>query len=130
MPLSYIGFDGSGRQVRDLLHIDDLIELVNDQLEHPDHWNGVTANVGGGLDVSLSLRETTELCRELTGRELEIKSAGEDRPGDVAVYISDCARLNSLTDWRPQREARNILSDINDWIKANEAMIRATLIDS
>ena len=130
MPLSYIGFDGSGRQVRDLLHLDDLIELVNDQLERPDHWNGVTANVGGGLDVSLSLIETTELCRELTGRELEISSAGEDRPGDVAVYISDCARLNSLTDWRPQRDARTILSDINGWIEANEAMIRATLVDA
>ena len=130
MPLSYIGFDGSGRQVRDLLHIDDLIELVNDQLERPDHWNGVTANVGGGVDVSLSLIETTELCRELTGRELKITRADEDRPGDVAVYISDCTKLNSITDWRPQRDARTVLIDINDWIKANEAMIRATLIDS
>lgn len=130
MPLSYIGFDGSGRQVRDLLHIDDLIELVNDQLGRPDHWNGVTANVGGGVDVSLSLIETTELCRELTGKELEITRANEDRPGDVAVYISDCTKLSSITDWRPQRDARTILSDINDWIEANEAMIRATLIDS
>ena len=130
MPLSYIGFDGSGRQVRDLLHIDDLIELVNDQLERPDHWNGVIANVGGGVDVSLSLIETTGLCRELTGKELEITRANEDRPGDVAIYISDCTKLSSITDWRPQRDARNILSDINDWIKANKAMIRATLIDS
>ena len=80
--------------------------------------------------MSLSLSETTELCRELTGRELEIGSSGEDRPGDVAVYISDCARLNSLTEWRPQRDARTILSDINDWIEANEAMIRTTLVDA
>ncbi len=130
LPLSYIGYDGSGRQVRDLLHIEDLIELVNDQLQRPDHWNGVTANVGGGLGVSLSLKETTEICRELTGREIEIKRAEEDRPGDVAVYISDCAKLNALTNWRPQRDARTILSDINDWIRANEAMIRATLVDN
>ena len=130
MPEGLIGFEGSGRQVSNLHNIDYLIKLVNDHFEHPAHWNGVTTNVGGGLDVSLSLRETTELCRELTGRELEITSAGEDRPGDVAVYISNCARLNSLTDWRPQRDARTILSDINDWIEANEAMVRATLVDA
>ena len=49
------------------------------------HWPGATANVGGGRECSLSLLETTELCRELTGNELEIESRAENRPGDVPV---------------------------------------------
>ena len=129
LPLSYIGFDGSGRQVRDLLHVDDLIDLVEQQLDDPDHWSGVKANVGGGLDVSLSLRETTDLCRELTGHQLEITASKEDRPGDVAVYISDCAKLHSLTDWRPQRDAGTIMREIGEWIDANQSLLRATLVD-
>ena len=67
-PLSYIGYGGTGKQVRDVLHIDDLCDLILEQLSDPDGWNGATVNVGGGVEGSLSLLETTEICRELTGR--------------------------------------------------------------
>jgi CDP-paratose 2-epimerase len=46
-PLGYIGFDGTGRQVRDLLHVEDLVDLVDEQLADPDRWDGLIANVGG-----------------------------------------------------------------------------------
>ena len=115
-PLKYLGFDGSGRQVRDLIHIDDLVDLLDDQLQRPEHWDGVVANVGGGRECSLSLVETTALCRELTGREVPIAAAGEDRPGDIPVYIGDCSRLFTQTDWRPTRSARQTLADISAWI--------------
>src|SRR5690606_37641735 len=42
--LAYIGHGGTGKQVRDLLHIDDLVDLVSLQLSDPEHWRGVTAN--------------------------------------------------------------------------------------
>ena len=129
LPLSYIGFDRSGRQVRDLLYIDDLIELVCDQLERPEHWNGASINVGGGRDVSLSLLETTELCREITGTEITVGQADHDRAGDIAVYISDCGGLFDLTDWRPQTSARGVLEEISSWIEANRDQVRRTLID-
>jgi CDP-paratose 2-epimerase len=126
--LRYIGYGGAGKQVRDLLHVDDLIDLVDDQLERPDHWAGVTANVGGGRDVSLSLAETTELCRELTGNRVAVEAAGEDRPGDVRIYLSDCERLFALSDWRPRRDARAILADTLDWIAANERAVSDALL--
>lgn len=126
-PLTYIGFDGSGRQVRDLLHIDDLVDLLDDQLARPDHWDGVVANVSGGVECSLSLRETTELCREITGREVPVEAAGADRPGDVPVYIGDCARLFEHTEWRPARGARDVLADISAWIAEHEDAIAAAL---
>jgi CDP-paratose 2-epimerase len=126
-PLEYIGFGGSGKQVRDLLHIGDLVDLVEDQLIRPEHWRGITANVGGGRDVSLSLREATELCRELTGRSVQVSDAHAERRGDVPYYVSDCGRLFGHTDWRPQRDARAILEDVLGWVQENERAVAAAL---
>jgi len=125
--LRYIGYGGSGKQVRDLLHVDDLVDLVDEQLAGPDRWAGRTVNVGGGRDVSLSLCETTELCAELTGRRVKAEPAGEDRPGDLRIYLSDCRRLHGLTDWRPRRGAREVLADTLEWIAANEDAVRRAL---
>jgi CDP-paratose 2-epimerase len=126
--LRYIGYGGEGKQVRDLLHVGDLIDLIDDQLVRPGHWAGATVNVGGGRDVSLSLAEATELCRELTGSEVAVEQSDEQRPGDVRVYLSDCRRLHGLTDWRPRRDARAILADTLAWIDANERAVRTTLL--
>lgn len=126
-PLSYIGYGGSGKQVRDLLHIDDLVDLVDEQLQDPELWSGVVANVGGGREGSLSLLETTALCRELTGNEVPIGVEPENRPGDVPIYLSDCSRLYSITSWRPRRGPRDVLADLLDWSAAHEDELRAAL---
>jgi CDP-paratose 2-epimerase len=125
--LSYIGYGGQGKQVRDLLHVDDLVELIRDQLSRSADWADVTVNVGGGPECSLSLREATRICESLTGNRLEIGSTPENRPGDVPLYISDCARLFEHCDWRPRRGPEQIVEDIFDWIQANEASVRAAL---
>ena len=124
--LRYLGYGGEGKQVRDLLHVDDLVELIDEQLTDPAAWAGRTVNVGGGREVSLSLRETTALCREITGTEVRV-SAGPARPGDVRVYLSDCRRLFGLTSWRPRRDARAILADTYAWIAANDRALRAVV---
>jgi CDP-paratose 2-epimerase len=126
-PLEYIGFGGTGKQVRDLLHVEDLLELVEEQLSAPARWAGTTVNVGGGAACSLSLHETTELCREIAGRSTEVRASASERPGDVPIYISDCARLHGMTSWRPRRAPAEILGDIHAWIAENEAAIARTL---
>lgn len=119
-PLRYIGYGGTGKQVRDLIHIDDLVSLVVEQLSALDRWDGLVVNVGGGAERSLSLLETTEICRELTGNEVEIEPVTETRQGDVPVYISDCSRLFGHTEWRPHHSAEDTLRDIHSWIAHNE----------
>ena len=126
-PLSYIGFGGHGKQVRDLLHVEDLVDLVERQLLDQAKWDGATVNVGGGREVSLSLRETTALCQELTGNEVPMTPVAETRQGDVPIYLSDCARLFEFDEWRPQRSAEQVLADIYDWIAADPERIAATL---
>jgi CDP-paratose 2-epimerase len=126
-PLRYIGYGGEGKQVRDLLHVGDLVGLIEEQLLHPDHWAGVTVNVGGGPERSLSLLETSRICRELTGNEVPIEPELETRYGDVPVYISDCEMLFRRTSWRPRLSARRVLSDILDWIAANAEQVGEAL---
>jgi CDP-paratose 2-epimerase len=126
-PIRYIGFGGQGKQVRDLLHVEDLVDLLDEQLRDLDHWDGAVLNVGGGRDCSLSLRETTELCAQITGNSVEVESDHETRPGDVPLYISDCRKLQGLTPWRPRHDARTVLSDIHRWIQGHERELRAAL---
>jgi CDP-paratose 2-epimerase len=126
--LAYIGYGGSGKQVRDLLHVDDLIDLVDEQLVNPECWNGGTYNVGGGRDGSLSLLEATEICRELTGHDMEVQRVDNSRPGDVRVYLSDCQALFVQTNWRPRRTPPEILADIFEWIRENEVEVRSALM--
>jgi CDP-paratose 2-epimerase len=126
-PLSYIGFGGSGKQVRDLLHVDDLADLIAEQLASIDTWDGLTLNVGGGRECSLSLRETTAICADLTGNSLEVRVSGETRPGDVPIYLSDCSKLFGVTNWRPKSGAREVLTDTYRWVLDNETAIAKAL---
>ncbi|HVS99091.1 MAG TPA: NAD-dependent epimerase/dehydratase family protein [Solirubrobacterales bacterium] len=126
-PLSYIGFGGHGKQVRDLLHALDLVDLVERQLLDPQKWDGHTVNAGGGRECSLSLLETTEICRRLTGNEVPITPVPETRQGDVPIYLSDCARLFELDEWRPRRSAEQVLADIHEWVAADEERIAEAL---
>ncbi|HEV2723893.1 MAG TPA: NAD-dependent epimerase/dehydratase family protein [Thermoleophilaceae bacterium] len=125
--LSYIGFGGEGRQVRDLLHVADLADLLERQLSDPAQWATSVLNIGGGRPGSLSLRETTELCRELTGRQVPVSAELADRPADVPIYLSDCTELFARTDWRPSRTPREILADIVTWASQHEGALREAL---
>ena len=130
-PLSYIGFGGHGKQVRDLLHVEDLVDLVERQLLDPEAWDGRTVNVGGGRECSLSLRETTAICQKLTGNEVPKTPVQETRQGDVPIYLSDCTRLYGLDEWRPRRSAEQVLADIYEWVAADpERIAQALNIDA
>jgi CDP-paratose 2-epimerase len=126
-PLKYIGFGGEGKQVRDLLHVEDLVDLVERQLLDKEAWDGRTVNVGGGRECSLSLLETTAICRELTGNEVPIEPVEQTRAGDVPIYLSDCTKIFGLDEWRPQRSAEQVLADIHEWVAADETRIAQAL---
>jgi CDP-paratose 2-epimerase len=126
-PLSYIGFGGNGKQVRDVLHVDDLVELIDEQLRDPDRWSGTVFNVGGGREFSLSLLELTDLCQTITAKRVTVTPSTQERPGDVPLYLSDCAALFAYTAWRPRKGPASILEDTATWIADNEAALRDAL---
>ena len=127
-PLTYIGYGGSGKQVRDLLHVDDLCDLLLEQLGDPGAWDGATVNVGGGVEGSLSLRETTELCRELTGNEVRDRAGRRGAAGRRAalrVGLPGAVRAHGVA--ARARSPRTILEDTLAWIEANEQAVMTAL---
>jgi CDP-paratose 2-epimerase len=125
--LSYIGYGGTGKQVRDMLHIDDLLRLVEYQIDHLDELSGETFNVGGGRAVSASLRELTAICEEVTGNRVDIGKVPEDRAADIRYYVTDHTRVTERTGWRPGKDVRAIVEDIHAWIRANRDALRPIL---
>ena len=123
-PLSYIGFGGSGKQVRDFLHVDDFCSLILDQVRNVPSYAGRRFNIGGGLTRSLSLRETTDLCKEITGNSIDIGSAADTRPADVRIYLSDSRFVSAVNGWAPRHDARETLSDIYQWLRKEERQLK------
>ncbi|HEY8407523.1 MAG TPA: NAD-dependent epimerase/dehydratase family protein [Gaiellaceae bacterium] len=126
-PLRYIGFGGNGKQVRDVLHVDDAVALVEQQIAEPERFRGAVVNAGGGADRSISLVELTDLCRDVTGHETSVTASAETRPGDVPYYVSDCAKLATLSGWRPTRSIEETVADVDTWIAEHEEILRGVL---
>lgn len=115
--LQYIGWGGEGKQVRDLLHIDDLCQLIDLQINNISKKNAKTYNVGGGREISLSLLEATYLCQKISKNKIKITSQKKNRPFDVCVYITDNSRVISDYGWRPKKSREKILEDIYEWLR-------------
>jgi CDP-paratose 2-epimerase len=125
--LSYIGFGGKGKQVRDIIHIDDLFNLIDLQLKNISHYNKRIFNVGGGAGNSLSLLEMTNICREITGNKIPIQKNIENRPADIKLYISDCTKIESAMEWKPLKTPFQVLEEIWHWIHNHENQLKSIL---
>ena len=125
--INYIGYGGTGKQVRDVLHINDLFNLVDNEIHHFKEVNGKTFNAGGGTKSSTSLLELTNLCQEITGNTINCNSIKETRKGDIPIYITDNSLVTKSTSWSPKKEMRDIVADIFLWIQENEKTLKPIL---
>ncbi len=127
--LAYIGYGGTGKQMRDVMHADDLLQLIDHQIHNLDVYNNQTMNVGGGLQTSFSLQELTTLCQEVTGNKINIKPVTENRTADVRIYVSDCTKLNQINGgaWKPAKDMKALVADTFEWMKANEKNLKNIL---
>jgi len=125
--LSYFGYGGTGKQVRDILHIRDLYKLLLIQLNNISQYSGEIYNVGGGEKSSISLMELTDLCREISGNRIPIKSVSESRPGDISWYISDCNKIQSFSGWKPYFTIMEMVQEIAEWINGNKKILSSIL---
>lgn len=114
--LSYIGYGGLGKQVRDVLHVKDLFSLLIKQLEDMEAWKGTPYNVGGGSEISTSLLELTGHCELVTQSKLDIGTDPETSPVDIPIYLSDCSRVRDAFDWKAEIGVEGIVDDIHTWL--------------
>jgi CDP-paratose 2-epimerase len=127
LPLKYIGFGGLGKQVRDFLHVDDVVSLVMEQISQFEMFQGEIFNVGGGPAMSASLAELTALCRRATGNALDIGHDSTTRMADIRVYVTDSTKLHARTSWRPTKSVEIMVDDLARWIRDDEATLKRVL---
>lgn len=115
-PLAYRGFGGEGLQVRDVLHVDDLCDLIALQLSDLASYRGQLFSVGGGPERSVSLLELSSLCAQAAGRKLAIGSEPQTHPSDVPYFVTDIREVLARTGWKPQRSVHDIVEDVLRWL--------------
>jgi CDP-paratose 2-epimerase len=122
--LAYHGWGAAGKQVRDVVHVDDVVALVRVALERWHDARGRTFNAGGGAANTLSLREASALCAELSGNRVTVGMRHETDPTDVRLYVSDCAEVQRTLGWRPTKSPREVLLDIHRWMRDDTDRLR------
>lgn len=115
---------GDGFQVRDVLHVHDLINAMNAVRMHLPRSAGQIYNLGGGLARSVSVIEMLEAVKKATGVAPSLRYS-EVRPGDQPLYIADTSKLAVHTGWHPQRSLGDTLADIHEFWRSNKRLLRA-----
>ena len=109
-PVKYIGFGGTGRQVRDCLHPRDLVSLLLKQMNTPGK-TGAVLNVSGGTDHSMSLAQLTDWCAQRFGPH-EVQQELQGRPYDVPWLVLSPERAEHRWGWEPVTSLDGILDEI------------------
>ena len=117
---------GNGKQVRDLLHSDDLIDAFTAVVKNKKKSSGKVYNVGGGNKNSISLLEFLEILEKGLGRKIPRKFDAI-RPGDQPIYISDNSLIKKELGWEPKINAKKGLKQLIGWVKENQSEIKQVL---
>jgi CDP-paratose 2-epimerase len=109
---------GDGYQVRDVLHVHDLLDAMTAARTRMENTRGEIFNVGGGMQRVVSVVELLRMIERATGRPLKLEHSAV-RPGDQPLYISDTSKLRRRTGWSATRKLQIILDDICAFWKDN-----------
>ena len=119
---------GNGKQVRDILYMDDLLDTFDAAIRNIEKCAGGIFNIGGGPENSVSLLEFFNLLEELTGKKIDY-SFSDWRPGDQPIYISDIAKAGRELGWKPQTMYKKGIRKLYDWVLENKQTIEKVLAD-
>lgn len=111
---------GDGKQVRDVLHVDDLVRAYEAAIMSPDKVKGQAFNIGGGTGQLLSLIDLVGLLEQRMGRKIPLRF-DDWRPGDQRVYISDVRKLERVLGWKPEIGVADGVAQLDNWVRLNEA---------
>ncbi len=122
--LSYIGYGGHGNQVRDVLHIDDLCELIHKQIKIINKIYNKLYTVGGSKISYTSLKNLTKICQNITGNKISIDKKKSTSIYDIPYFITDNHKVSRAYKWRPKKNINKIVYDITTWINNNKNLIQ------
>ncbi|WP_284282538.1 NAD-dependent epimerase/dehydratase family protein, partial [Limnobacter litoralis] len=108
---------GSGKQVRDVLHADDMISLYYTALNQIERIKGQAFNIGGGMENSLSLLELFALLEQETGCKMNYTNL-PPRESDQRVFVADLAKIKRLIGWTPKTVCKSGISSNIVWTES------------
>lgn len=108
---------GNGKQVRDILHAKDMINLYYTALEHTDEVCGQAYNIGGTMEQSLSLLELFDMLNEKLGIKMEYVKLPV-RQSDQKVFVADTKKIQNSIGWKPQVSAHEGVEAMLEWVKS------------
>lgn len=112
---------GDGKQVRDVLFVDDLLDAYDAAFAAGDRAVGKAYNIGGGSQNILSLLELLAYIEKRRNRTLGY-SLADWRPGDQKVFVSDIRKANTELGWTPKTDFLRGLGLLYDWVSNNQAL--------
>lgn len=112
---------GDGKQARDVLFIDDLLDAFEAITSDRDKRSWQIYNIGGGPDNTMSLLELKDFLESLTGRKIEC-SFTDWRPGDQMVFVSNIKRAKEWMNWSPKVSPKEGVLKLYDWVVRNKQM--------
>ena len=114
---------GDGKQVRDVLFVDDLVRALRLAVEHVDRTAGEVYNIGGGPKKTLSIwAEFGELLGELNGGRIPVQLS-EWRPGDQPCYVSDIRKAGRAMGWQPAVDSETGIQRLWEWVRDNTSLL-------
>jgi CDP-paratose 2-epimerase len=115
---SPFAISGTGKQVRDVLHADDMKMLYASAINNIEKAKGQAFNVGGGISNSLSLLELFTLLNEINDIEL-VYTKLPVRESDQRVFVADISKAHELLGWKPVVSSRQGVTQMVDWVSRN-----------
>jgi len=106
---------GNGKQVRDLLYIDDVVDLYFNAVKNIEKIKGKAFNIGGGIDKSLSILELFNFLEQELKIRLEYQKA-ESRPSDQKFFVADITKAKNLINWKPKISIQEGIRSVIEWI--------------
>ena len=119
LPLKYLGWHG--KQVRDILFVEDMLELLDIEIGRIGEFRGDVFNLGGGQANSISLCEATQAMEEMSSRATSVNHSDQARKGDIVLYWTDNRKALNKLGWQPRTDLRAGFKQIFDWIRENES---------
>lgn len=113
-----ISIYGNGKQVRDILYVEDLVDAFLLAKENIDSLAGEVFNIGGGTENTVSLLEILDIIKQTSGKETEI-SFDDWRTGDQKYYVSNISKFKEMTGWSPKYSVNEGVENLLKWLCEN-----------
>ncbi len=115
---------GDGKQVRDVLYVDDLLDAYELVCQRIGETAGQVFNIGGGPENAIAIwKDFGPLLETMTGKTINVRYR-DWRPGDQPVYVSDIRKIGDLTGWRPATPFKDGLRRLYEWVRESEALFK------